>query len=84
MAKRDYEKGKRWGHAIFKSNLDLYGRAGVGKSDAAHTTCRKYERDKRLTRTKSGERLTQDKRDAYRGIADGLLEAYSKFMYGKR
>ena len=84
MANKDYENGKRWGYALFKSNLKLFGRAGVHKSDAAHTTCRKYERDKRLTKTRDGKALTSDRRDAYRGIADGLSEAYGKFMYGRR
>lgn len=84
MSKKDYEKGKRWGFAIFKSNLELYGRAGVRKSDATLTTCRKYERNKKITKTKTGKLLTPASRDAYRGIADGLLEAYGKFMYGSR
>ena len=29
-----YERGKRWGYAIFKSNLELFGKRGLGKSDA--------------------------------------------------
>lgn len=76
----DYERGKRWGHAIFKSNLELYGKDGVHKSDKAHTTCRNYERNKNLTRTRSGKRLDSRTRSAYRGIADGLLEAFEKWQ----
>ena len=37
-----YERGKRWGYAIFKSNLELFGKPGLGKSDATAMTCGRY------------------------------------------
>ena len=81
MAKKHispYERGKRWGYAIFKSNLELFGKRGLDKSDAAATTCGKYARDTRIKRTKSGKHLDSATRSAYRGIQDGIYEAWGK------
>ena len=52
-----YERGKRWGFAIFKSNLELFGKRGLDKSDAAARTCGRYARDTSIKRTKSGKYL---------------------------
>ena len=52
-----YERGKRWGYAIFKSNLELFGKRGLGKSDATAMTCGRYARDKSIKKTKSGKIL---------------------------
>ncbi len=30
---KEYSKGKRWGFAIFRKNVELYGKVGVAKSD---------------------------------------------------
>lgn len=79
MPKQSYERGKRWGHAIFKSNLELFGKQGLHKSDAAMTTCSRYARDKSLKKTKKGKLLDERNRSGYRGIADGIYEAWRKF-----
>ena len=50
-----YERGKRWGFAIFKSNLELFGKRGLDKSDAAARTCGRYARDMSIKKTKSGK-----------------------------
>ena len=73
-----YERGKRWGFAIFKSNLELYGKRGLDKSDAAATTCGRYARDHSIQKTKSGTKLDASTRSAYRGIRDGIYEAWRK------
>ncbi len=73
-----YERGKRWGFAIFKSNLELFGKRGLDKSDAAARTCGKYARDTRIKKTKSGKILDSATRSAYRGIQDGIYEAWRK------
>ena len=73
-----YERGKRWGFAIFKSNLELYGKRGLDKSDAAATTCGRYARDHSIQKTKSGTKLDPSTRSAYRGIRDGIYEAWRK------
>ena len=79
MPKQSYERGKRWGHAIFKSNLELFGKQGLHKSDAVMTTCSRYARDKSLKKTKNGKLLDERNRSGYRGIADGIYEAWRKF-----
>ena len=38
---KDYRKGKRWGFAIFRKNVELYGKVGVAKSEKASMTCDK-------------------------------------------
>ena len=79
MAKKrisPYERGKRWGFAIFKSNLELFGKRGLDKSDAAATTCGRYARDASIKKTKSGKHLDSATRSAYRGIQDGIYEAW--------
>ena len=73
-----YERGKRWGIAIFKSNLELFGKRGLDKSDAAATTCGRYARDTRIKKTKSGKYLDSATRSAYRGIQHGIYEAWRK------
>ncbi|MBE6645536.1 MAG: hypothetical protein E7612_09230 [Ruminococcaceae bacterium] len=73
----NYQKGRRWGLAIFNSNLKIFGKRGIEKSDAAHTTCRKYANDMKITKTKSGRYLDYKTRMAYRGVADGLLQGYN-------
>ena len=73
-----YERGKRWGYAIFKSNLDLFGKRGLDKSDAAAMTCGRYARDYGIKKTKSGKYLDAGTRSAYRGIRDGIYEAWRK------
>ena len=79
-----YKRGKRWGLAIFRSNLQLFGKDGVRKSDNAHTTCRKYANDMKIKKTKSGKYLDYKTRMAYRGLADGLFEGYNRFDGGRR
>ena len=73
-----YERGKRWGFAIFKSNIDLFGKRGLDKSDAAARTCGRYARDTSIKKTKSGKFLDAATRSAYRGIQDGIYEAWRK------
>ena len=73
-----YERGKRWGFAIFKSNLELFGKRGLDKSDATATTCGRYARDESIKITKSGKKLDASTRAAYRGIRDGIYEAWRK------
>ena len=73
-----YERGKRWGYAIFNSNLQLFGKLGLRKSDATAFTCGRYARDTRIIRTKSGKYLDNSTRSAYRGIQDGIYEAWRK------
>ena len=75
MSKQSYESGKRWGFAVFNSNVELFGRDGMRKSDAVYSTCRKYELDKSIKKTKSGKILDDKTRSAYKGIADGIAEA---------
>ena len=82
MAKKrrytSYERGKRWGFAIFKSNLELFGKRGLDKSDAAALTCGRYARDTSIKKTKSGKYLDSATRSAYRGIHDGIYDAWRK------
>ena len=73
-----YERGKRWGFAIFKSNLELFGKRGLDKSDAAARTCGRYARDMSIKKTKSGKILDAATRSAYRGIQDGIYDAWRK------
>ena len=72
-----YNKGKRWGHAIFGANgLD---KVGLRKSDAAMATARRYARDPSVKKTKTGKILTSELRQLYQGVCDGFYEAYLKW-----
>lgn len=64
-----YVKGRRWGFAVARAELRAgTGKAGVHKVDKAMATCAQNAR----TGTK---RLTQDERNAYRGISHGMYDA---------
>lgn len=71
-----YNKGKRWGHAIFSVNGD--SKSGLMKSDAAMATVRRYARDPSVKKTKTGKVLTPELRQVYQGVYDGFYEAFSK------
>lgn len=79
MSNQSYKQGKRWGYAIFKSNLELFGKQGLHKSDAAMTTCSRYAKDRSLKKTKNGKVLDERTRAGYRGVSDGIYEAWRKF-----
>ena len=68
--KSHYHNGKRWGFAVAKAQI-ASGKLGVAKADKAMQTCARNAR--------SGTRLlSKDERDAYRGMADGMYEAFRK------
>ena len=71
MAKRKntpYFKGKRWGFAVAKAHLSN-GKAGVHSVDKAMQTCARNARS-------GTKKLNQNERAAYRGIADGMYDAF--------
>ena len=74
-----YERGKRWGYALFHSNLRMFGKSGLSLSDKTALTCRRYARDPSIKKTKSGKVLDADTRRAYQGITDGIYAAWRKF-----
>lgn len=76
MKFKSYNKGKRWGHAIFRANGN--SKTGLMKSDAAMATVKRYARDKSVKKTKSGSILTPELRQVYQGVYDGFFEAFSK------
>lgn len=70
-----YEKGKRWGWAIFKKNIDSDGKnIGCAKSDKAYDTCNQYAHKGK----KNGKQLSEADKDFYRGACDGFQEYYNK------
>ncbi|MBE6536889.1 MAG: hypothetical protein E7673_02940 [Ruminococcaceae bacterium] len=68
--KSHYHDGKRWGFAIARSQIRS-GKLGVAKADKAMQTC------SRIARTGT-KKLNKNERDAYRGMADGMYEAFRK------
>ena len=76
MKFKSYNKGKRWGHAIFSANGD--SKSGMMKLDAVMATVGRYARDSSVKKTKTGKVLTPELRQVYLGIYDGLYEAYLK------
>ena len=76
MKFKSYNKGKRWGHAIFSANGD--SKSGLMKSDAAMATVKRYARDPSVKKTKTGKVLTPELRQVYQGVYDGFYEAFSK------
>ena len=52
---KSYEKGKRWGYAIFRQNVDDFGELGIAKSDKASRTCSKYLKENK----RKGKALTK-------------------------
>ena len=75
---KDYRKGKRWGFAIFRKNVELYGKVGVVKSDKASMTCDKIVKSKK----RKGKNLTKSQLDFYKGAVSGFLEFYNKKITG--
>ena len=70
-----YQKGKRWGYAIFRRHVRDYGMdVGGHKSDKACETCKKYV----YTGKKNGQALSKDERAFYKGACAGMLEYYNK------
>lgn len=65
--KTPYSKGKRWGYAVANKSLK-YSKGNIYKVDKAMQTCAKNGR----TGTK---KLSQNERQAYRGMADGMYDA---------
>lgn len=72
-----YEKGKRWGYAVFKRNCEFYGEVGIGKSDKASITCSKYLE----TNRRRGKKLSKADRDFYAGAVEGFQEFYTKNIF---
>lgn len=70
-----YQKGKRWGYAIFQKNVRAFGRNdGAMKSDAACTTCARQA----ATGVRGKVTLTKQQRAFYRGAVKGFQEFYNK------
>ncbi|MBQ9069926.1 MAG: hypothetical protein IJY23_01085 [Clostridia bacterium] len=67
-SKSHYHNGKRWGFAVAKAQITS-GKLGVAKADKAMQTC------SRIARTGT-KKLNKNERDAYRGMADGMYEAF--------
>ena len=65
-----YMKGKRWGFAKASASIST-GKLGVAQADKAMQTC------SRIARTGT-KKLNKNERDAYRGMADGMYEAFRK------
>ena len=64
-----YTKGRRWGFAVARAELRAgTGKAGVHKVDKAMATCAQNARS-------GTKKLTQDERNAYRGISHGMYDA---------
>lgn len=78
MGSKNYEKGKRWGFAIFKKNYETFGEAGIKMSDKASLTCDKIIRSKK----RNGKKLEKKHIDFYKGATKGFLEFYNKKIMG--
>ena len=63
-------KGKRWGFAKASASIST-GKLGAAQADKAMQTC------SRIARTGT-KKLNKNERDAYRGMADGMYEAFQK------
>ncbi len=71
-----YEKGKRWGYAIFKKNCDDYGKVGIAMSDKASRTCSKYVRENK----REGKFLSKEQQRFFQGAVRGFQNFYDKFF----
>lgn len=71
---KSYEKGKRWGYAIFRQNVDDFGELGIAKSDKASRTCSKYLKENK----RKGKSLTKSEKNFFKGVVDGMQEFYNK------
>ncbi len=78
MAKKDFEKGKCWGFAIFKKNYETFGETGIKMSDKASLTCDKIIRSQK----RNGKKLEKKDIDFYKGATKGFLEFYNKKIMG--
>ncbi len=70
----DYEKGRRWGFAIFRNKVKVYGEYGIRQCDKASMICEKYLKDGR----RKNKKLTKKEREFYKGAVDGFQEFYNK------
>lgn len=78
MAKKDYDKGKRWGFSIFKKNYETFGEIGIKMSDKASLTCDKIIRSQK----RNGKKLEKKDIDFYKGATKGFLDFYNKEIMG--
>ena len=62
-----YKKGKRWGFAVARNQLNA-NKSNIHKVDKAMKTCSQNARS-------GTKKLNQNERQAYRGIADGMYDA---------
>lgn len=70
-----YTKGKRWGFAVFRKQVQIYGsEVATAKCDKACMTCAKYVK----TGRKDNKPLTKQEKAFYRGAASGFQEFYNK------
>ena len=65
-----YSKGRRWGYAVAKASISAGG-SNVHKADKAMRTCAQNARTGK-------KKLNQSERDAYRGMFDGMYDAFKQ------
>lgn len=74
MSKKTFEKGRRWGFAIFKKNYEILGERGIRVSHKAGITCNKIA----CSEKRNGKKLDKNDVDFYKGATNGFLEFYNK------
>lgn len=67
-----YYLGLKFGKQIYLENLDKYGHNERKVSAKVISTCKEYAFNEKIKKTKSGKRLTLEKRSFYKGVADYL------------
>lgn len=67
-----YYSGIKFGKKIYCDNLSKYGFSEREHSEKVIKTCRDYATNEKLKKTKSGVKLTKQKRLFYKGVADFL------------
>lgn len=76
-------KSFRWGRYIAHSNFEEFGELGNAKSDKAYSTCMKYAYNKKVKTTDKGVVLTNQLRQKYKDMADGILAGYVDITSGR-
>lgn len=71
-----YEKGRRWGYAVFRQQVKDNGKTGIRICDKSALTCGKIaQKGKR-----NGKTLSPEQRSFYTGAVKGFQDFYNKLL----
>lgn len=77
--KKSFNAGIKWGVNEFDNVMQKHIETGYPTIFKKYDTCFNYATNYKISRTKKGTYLNQDKRDFYSGVCVGLSNRFAKF-----